>query len=71
MILKAKLLYKAALEDSEFLKDTTNVDPNDTPPGFFSSDEDKVVYGLIYYGYLLGKYNSTWIDHVPGLKEIL
>lgn len=56
---KINQLYKRAINDDGYIKSIKSAD-NDTPPGFFASKGEKLVFATAYYGYLVGKYGDMW-----------
>ncbi len=52
-----KRMYNEAIKCKEFDSDMKKQDPIGyvKPPGFFSSETDKLLYACAYYGWLLGK----------------
>lgn len=59
MTAEVKKIYKGALTNKEFIKDAYKAD-GDNPPNIFASSNEKVIYAMIYYGWLVGKYGSEW-----------
>lgn len=52
-------LYDSAIKNDEFIKAAKEAD-GDSKPGLFASQNEKIVYATIYYGWLVGKYGNNW-----------
>jgi hypothetical protein len=50
-------VYQEAIKSKDFDADMLKQDPTGykSPPGFFSSEDNKILYACAYYGWLLGK----------------
>lgn len=58
-----KEIYKASIKDTTFLKAIKEAD-NDTAPNIFASNNDKVIFATLYYGWLVGTYGNSWKTHI-------
>lgn len=58
-----KKLYKASIKDTTFLRSIKEAD-NDNPPNIFASNNTKVIFATLYYGWLVGNYGNSWKAYV-------
>ena len=58
---KLKRFYLAGLKNTEFNKDVFRAD-GDIPPSLL--DSSKECWGLLYYGWLVGKYGKDYLKYV-------
>lgn len=56
---KVSKVFKAALKDELFLKEIKEAD-GDKKPGRLSDNVVKHLFGMCYYGWLVGKYGNDW-----------
>lgn len=56
-------LYNGGKENQEFLDGIKEAN-NDNPPIYFDSDITKMVFAVIYYGWLVGKYGKKWESNI-------
>jgi hypothetical protein len=60
---RMKELYESAIKNRAFIVDAKDAD-NDSPPSEHSDNQDKVIYAVIYYGWLVGKHGRYWRDYL-------
>ncbi len=63
MIKPIKELYNSSKKDKLYLKEIYDAD-KDIAPSWYSSDNDKVIFATVYYGWLVGKYGNDWKLHL-------
>ncbi len=59
MYYEAKKLYKAGVEDREFLDAIKEAD-GDEKPGIFAGELEKSFFAMTYYGWLVANYGTAW-----------
>jgi|WetSurMetagenome_2_1015567.scaffolds.fasta_scaffold2074672_1 hypothetical protein len=60
---KLKQFYLAGMNNDEFKQAVLEAD-GDTPPTFFDHTIIKEAWGLLYYGWLVGKYGKDYLKYV-------
>ena len=58
-----RVILKAGKKNKQFLADIWNAD-QDSKPGIFASSLEEHIFVNVYYGWLVGKYGSTWRDYI-------
>ncbi len=55
-----KKCYDAALKDEEFQTTAVIASRGNKKPGFFADELSRLLYALMYYGYVIGKYGPEY-----------
>ena len=63
MMSSAIKILKSAKKNERFNLDILAAD-GDKPPGFFASQVEEMIYSTAYYGWLVGKYGSSWEEYL-------
>jgi len=56
-------LYTGGKENQEFLDGIKEAD-NDNPPSYFADDIEKIIFAVIYYGWLVAKHGRKWESNI-------
>jgi predicted 3-demethylubiquinone-9 3-methyltransferase (glyoxalase superfamily) len=59
MTKRIEIIYKSAIKNNKFLNDIKEAD-GDKKPTIFATEQDKIIFATIYYGWLVGKYGVSW-----------
>lgn len=59
---QVKRLYQGAKGNKEFIGDFEST--GDKVPGPFIDNDTAIMFGLMYYGWLMGKYGRSWESHI-------
>jgi hypothetical protein len=60
---RVKKLYKSAIKNEKFLNAIKEAD-NDTKPGIFADNNDKVIFATMYYGWIVSEHGIAWELHL-------
>ena len=63
MTSKVKKLYDSGLKNDRFVNILEDAD-GDKNPSFFTSENEKIIFATIYYGWLLSEYGLEWESQI-------